>query len=97
MPGGAPTDDEGTGAGEEHRWTMLDALLSASEHETAAMEACLLAQRDGGELDREQVDRYIERAITDLERAVEDLELARDVVGCEDVEHAPPESGTTVE
>jgi len=78
MPEGGPRTDGGREGGEAQWWTTLDALLSASEHEAAAMEACLLARRDDGKLDGEQVERYLTQAITDLERAVEDLALARD-------------------
>jgi len=65
--------DEGEGD-----WTMLDALLSASEHEKAVMEACLLAERRGDDADAAELARHLATAEEELEQALEDVRLARE-------------------
>lgn len=62
----------------EGDWTMLDALLSASEHEKAVMEACLLAERHGDDADADELARHLAAAEEELEDALEDVRLARE-------------------
>ena len=68
---------------EDVNWTIIRAMLAASNETSQAMESHLLRVYYGesGDSQIAQTEEHLERAIAQHERIIEDLRLAKEMIG----------------